>query len=124
MHLPPGDSVLFRFGPFELDYATGELRKSGLKIRVPDQSLQVLAALLQRAGEIVTREDLASILWPDGTNVDVDDGLNAAVKKLRAALGDSGDVPRFVETVPRRGYRLLVPAIPISRAVPDVSYRR
>jgi DNA-binding winged helix-turn-helix (wHTH) protein/Flp pilus assembly protein TadD len=113
MHLSSKPSGVLRFGPFELAPDTGELRKGGMKIRVPDQSLQVLTALVTHPGEIVTREDLARILWADGTQVDFENGLNAAVKKLRSALGDSGDAPYYIETIPRRGYRLIVPVIPM-----------
>jgi DNA-binding winged helix-turn-helix (wHTH) protein/tetratricopeptide (TPR) repeat protein len=97
-----------RFGAFELDTRSGELCKNGVRIRVADQSIQVLSSLLARPGEVVTREDLKTVLWPDGTNVDFENGLNSAVKKLRAALGDSGASPRYIETLPRRGYRLIV----------------
>ena len=100
---------VLRFGAFELDPCSGELRKSGVKIRTPDQAIKILHSLLKRPGEVVTREELAHVLWPDGTNVDFESGLNAAVKKLRIALGDSGASPRYIETLPRRGYRMIVP---------------
>ena len=96
-----------RFGVFELDSATGELRNAGLKIKLQDQPFQVLAMLLERPGELVTREELHSRLWPSGTFGDFDHGLNVAVKKLRIALGDSADSPRFIETLARRGYRFM-----------------
>jgi DNA-binding winged helix-turn-helix (wHTH) protein/tetratricopeptide (TPR) repeat protein len=105
---PPSDRIV-RFGVFEVDRQTGELRKSGLRVRLADQSLQVLILLLARPGHMVSREELAAALWPDGTNVDFENGVNAAVKKLRLALGDSGASPRYIETLPRRGYRLIVP---------------
>lgn len=98
-----------RFGAFEADLDTGELRKRGLKIRLPDQVFQVLALLLERPGEVVSRSDLQNRLWPRDTFVDFEHGLNKAVNRLRDALSDSAGNPRFVETVAKRGYRLIVP---------------
>jgi len=98
-----------RFGLFELDTAAGELRKQGKRIRLQEQPLQVLAALVERAGETVSREELRQRLWPDDTFVDFDHSLNSAVNKLRDVLGDSAGSPRFVETVARRGYRFIAP---------------
>jgi TolB-like protein/DNA-binding winged helix-turn-helix (wHTH) protein/Tfp pilus assembly protein PilF len=106
--LGPGQRVV-RFGAFELDVQSGELRKQGLKTRLPPQSFQVLLLLSQRPGEVVTREELRQELWPADTFVDFDMGLSSAVKKLRDALGDSAENPRFVETLPRRGYRFITP---------------
>ena len=103
----PGRAV--RFGVFELDLRAGELRKSGVKIRLQEQPFQVLAALLEHPGDVVTREELINRLWPDGTVVDYEHSLGTAVNKIRQALGDSADNPRFVETVPRRGYRFIYP---------------
>jgi TolB-like protein/DNA-binding winged helix-turn-helix (wHTH) protein len=97
-----------RFGPFEVDPRAGELRKHGIRIKLRDQSLQILLVLLERPGEVVTREELRARLWPADTFVDFDHGLNAAVNKLRQALADSAEEPRYIETLPRRGYRLLV----------------
>jgi DNA-binding winged helix-turn-helix (wHTH) protein len=102
-------SRIARFGVFEVDLQARELRKSGLRIRLHDQPFEVLAALLEHAGEVVSREELRQRIWPGGTFVDFDSGLNTAVNKLREALGDSADSPRFIETVPRRGYRFLPP---------------
>jgi len=102
-----GQSV--RFGPFELDVRSGELQHNGRKILLNEQPFQVLLALLERPGELVTREELVHRLWPDGTFVDYERGLNKAVNKLRDALRDSADSPRFVETIPRRGYRFIAP---------------
>jgi TolB-like protein/DNA-binding winged helix-turn-helix (wHTH) protein/Tfp pilus assembly protein PilF len=96
-----------RFGVFEVDLRAGELRKHGLRIRMQEQPFQVLAMLLERAGQVVTREELQKKLWPADTLVDFDHGLNKAVNKIRDALRDSADSPRFVETVARRGYRFL-----------------
>ena len=96
-----------RFGVFEADLRTQELRKHGLRIRLPRQSFQVLEMLLDRPGDLVTREELQSALWPADTFVDFENGLNNAVKRIRAALGDAADSPRFVETLPRLGYRFI-----------------
>lgn len=100
------------FGPFELDSRSRELRKQGTPIKVQDQPLLILQILLERPGELVTREELRNRLWPSGTFVDFDHSLNTAVKKLRNALDDNADAPRYIETLPRRGYRLLAPIIP------------
>ncbi|MEE8608080.1 MAG: winged helix-turn-helix domain-containing protein [Nitrospiraceae bacterium] len=97
------------FGVFEVDLRSGELRKQGLKIKLQGQPIQILALLLERPGELVTREELREKLWPTDTFVDFEHGLNAAVKKLRAALEDSADNSRFVETLHRRGYRFIAP---------------
>jgi TolB-like protein/DNA-binding winged helix-turn-helix (wHTH) protein/Flp pilus assembly protein TadD len=99
---------LLRFGVFELDLQAGELRKHGLRIRLQEQPFQVLAMLLKRHGEVVTREELQKKLWPADTFVDFDHGLNKAINKVRDALGDSAESPRFVETMSRRGYRFIV----------------
>ena len=98
-----------RFGVFEVDLLAGELRRNGLKVKLQEQPLQVLELLLERPGEVVSRDDLRNRLWPADTFVDFDHSLNAAIKRLRDALGDSAENPRFVETVARRGYRFLAP---------------
>jgi Tol biopolymer transport system component/DNA-binding winged helix-turn-helix (wHTH) protein len=98
-----------RFGVFELDVVAGELRQSGSRVKLQEQPFQVLALLLEKPGDVVTREELRDRLWPADTFVDFDHGLNAAIKRLRNALGDSADNPTFVETVARRGYRFLAP---------------
>jgi len=110
-----------RFGVFEVDLCAGELRKQGIKIKLHDQPLKLLVVLLERPGELVTREQICQRLWPADTFVDWEVGLNSAVKKLRDALGDSAENPRFIETLPRRGYRLIVPVIPAEQlgGVPD-----
>jgi len=95
------------FGVFEVDLRSGELRKAGTRIKLHDQPFQVLAMLLDRPGELVTREEIRQKLWPGDTFVDFDHGLNSAVNRLRDALGDSADAPRFIETLPRRGYRFI-----------------
>jgi len=100
---------IVRFGPFEVDLKAAVLRKQGLRLRLQEQPFQVLAALLDNPGEVVAREDLVRRLWPDGTVVDFDRGLNAAVTRLRQVLSDSAETPRYVETVARRGYRFIAP---------------
>jgi DNA-binding winged helix-turn-helix (wHTH) protein len=97
--------TLVRFGTFEVDLRAGELRKAGVKLKLTGQPFQVLAILLERPGEVVTREELQKRLWPD-TFVDVDHNLNTAINKIREVLGDSAESPRFVETMPRRGVSL------------------
>ncbi|HET9832262.1 MAG TPA: tetratricopeptide repeat protein [Vicinamibacterales bacterium] len=99
------------FGTFDLDLQSGELRKHGLKIRLPNQSFLILERLLERPGEVVSRDELRRTLWPDDTFVDFELGLSSAVKKLRDALGDSAENARFVETLPRRGYRFIGPVV-------------
>jgi TolB-like protein/DNA-binding winged helix-turn-helix (wHTH) protein/Tfp pilus assembly protein PilF len=100
---------VIRFGVFELDLRSGELQRQGRKIRLEGQPVQVLICLLENPGELVTREELHRKLWPAATFVNFEDGLNAAVKRLRHALSDSADNPRFIETLPRRGYRFIAP---------------
>src|SRR5215469_7935136 len=97
----------FHFGPYELDVRAGELRKNGLTIKLQKQPLQILKVLLERPGEVITREELRNQLWPADTFVDFDHSLNSAVKRLRDVLCDSGANPQFIETVPRYGYRFI-----------------
>jgi len=104
---PP--KAIYRFGAYELDSRTRELRKSGMRIRCQEQPLQVLVALLERPGELLTREELRQRVWPEDTFVDFDHALTTAVKKIRLALNDDADAPRYLETVPRRGYRFIAP---------------
>src|ERR1700746_1200615 len=106
MSAPPAANRA-RFGDFVVDLRTGELLKNGTKIRLQVQPFQVLALLLRHPGEMVTREELREKLWPENTFVDFDDGLNTAIRKLRQVLGDSPDHPRYIETLPRRGYRFI-----------------
>lgn len=114
----------FRFGVFEADLQTGEVRKSGRKVKLQEQPFQVLVMLLKRAGDAVTREDVQKQLWPEDTFVDFEHGLNIAINKIREALGDSAENPRFVETLPKRGYRFIAPVVPLhsqaTRQSPDV----
>lgn len=105
----PYNASIYRFGVFELDLRTAELRKSGVKLRLQDQPYQVLLNLLEHPGEIVSREELRSALWNEDTFVDFETGLNTAIKRLRETLGDSADNPTFIETLPRRGYRFIAP---------------
>ena len=100
---------LVRFGLFELDLRAGELRENGVKIKLQEQPFQILAMLLEHPGESVTREELQQKLWSNDTFVDFDNSLNKAINKIREALGDSADNPRFVETMARRGYRFIAP---------------
>jgi cholera toxin transcriptional activator len=100
---------IYRFGPFEADEKTGELRKQGRRLAVQGQPLQVLLMLLSRPGELVTRTEIQQALWADGTFVDFDHGLNSAINKIREALGDSAANPQFVETLAKRGYRFIAP---------------
>ena len=103
---------LIRFGVFEVDPRSGELRKKGFRVKLQDQPLQVLLAVLEKPGEVVTREELRSKLWPADTFVDFEHGLNAAMKRLRDALGDTAENPRYIETLPRRGYRFIATTVP------------
>lgn len=103
------NALIIRFGPFEADIAAGQLRKHGLRIKLQDQPFTILTIFLEHPGEVVTREQLRQRLWAEGTFVDFDNSLNAAINKLREALGDSADSPRYVETLPRRGYRFIAP---------------
>ncbi len=105
----PGTFQRYRFGVFEADVSTGELRKHGVRIKLNAQPFQVLVLLLNRPGEVLTREQIYRELWPDGTFVDSEHGVNSAVNRLRDALGDTASNPRFVETLSRRGYRFVAP---------------
>jgi TolB-like protein/Tfp pilus assembly protein PilF len=115
----PGNVV--RFGSFHLDLQAGELRRNGMRVRVPDQSIQVLAILLEQSGEVVTRAELQQRLWPNGTIVEFEHGINSVINRLRQALEDSPDEPRFIETLPRRGYRFLVPVEESVSEIQDTS---
>src|SRR5215475_4496570 len=97
-----------RFESFEVNLRSGELTKDGERIKVPEQSFQILAMLLERAGEVVMRQEIQKRLWPNDTVVEFENSINAAIKRLRVALGDSADEPRYVETLARRGYRFKI----------------
>ena len=111
--MPPTDpnsaANVYRFGPFEADERTGELRKQGRRLTLQDQPIQVLLLLLKRPGTLITRAEFQQALWPDGTFVDFDHGLNTAINKIREALGDSAASPLYVETLAKRGYRFIAP---------------
>src|SRR5947209_20559027 len=109
MHPRPSRSPKLAFGPFEFDPSSGELLKHGYKIKLASQPGQVLGALVDRPGDLVTREDLRNRLWPGATSGDFEHGLNAAVNKLRQALGDAASEPRYVETLTGVGYRFVAP---------------
>src|SRR6476620_609243 len=117
---------LLRFGSFELALRSRELRNGSARSRLQAQPFEILRLMLERAGDVVTRDELRQRLWPTGTFVDFEHSLNAAIKRLRAALGDDADNPRFVETLHRRGYRFIAPVEAPdngARAVPAVSRR-
>src|SRR5690242_3749023 len=112
----------FQFGAFEVNERAGELRKHGTRIRIQEQPFQVLTLLLDRAGEVVGRDEIRSKLWPDNTYVDFDNAISSAVRKLREALGDNADNPRFIETLAKRGYRFIGPIetrSPVPSAAPE-----
>ena len=121
MSLPPitPPRKTLRFAVFEVDLAAGELRKNGNRIRLQEQPFQILLCLLERPGEVITREHLRQKLWPSDTFVDFDHSLNTAIAKLREALGDSASNPRYVETLARRGYRFLSPVQQAETKPPD-----
>src|SRR6202035_195882 len=105
--MDPRLNSVVRFGTYEVSLQSGEVRKAGLKIRVQQQPMKLLETLLERPGEVVTREELRSRVWPNESFGDFDQPLNIAIAKLRSALGDSAENPRFIETLPKRGYRFI-----------------
>jgi DNA-binding winged helix-turn-helix (wHTH) protein len=105
----PQPAPRYRFGVFEVDAATGELRRQGLRVKLNSQPFQVLLMLLDRPGQLLTREEISRELWPDGTFVDYEHGVNSAINRIREALGDTAASPRFLETLARRGYRFIAP---------------
>src|SRR5258708_27521479 len=107
MSIPSTSVPPARFGPFEVDFRAGELLKNGRRIRLQDQPLQVLAMLLEHPGNVVTRDEFRQKLWPNDTFVDFDHGLNNAINRLRETLCDAAENPRYIETLPRRGYRFI-----------------
>ena len=111
---------IVRFGDYEADLRAGCLRKRGLRLKLRDQSFEVLAILLERAGEVVTREQLRHRLWPEHVFVDFDTGLNSAIARLREVLGDSAERPQFIETLPKRGYRFIAAAAESAAGVPRI----
>ena len=116
---------VFQFGTFSLDPGTGELTSGGAPVRVRGQAVELLTALLERPGDLVTRQELATRLWPPGTFVDSDRGLNKAINHLREALGDSSEAPQYVETLPRKGYRFIAPVTVVANedvGLPDSAH--
>jgi eukaryotic-like serine/threonine-protein kinase len=123
----PQPAHTVRFGPFQLDLLTAELHNNGVTTRLADQPFHILVELVEHPGEVVTREQLRQRLWRSDTFVDFEHGLNTAVKRLRSALGDSAENPRYIETLPRHGYRLMVPVErpePVLSVIPKTSNRR
>jgi TolB-like protein/DNA-binding winged helix-turn-helix (wHTH) protein/Tfp pilus assembly protein PilF len=114
--MAPSEAPQLRFGVFELDAKNGELRRAGLHVRLQPQPFKVLALLASRAGEVVTREEIQEKVWGNETFVDFEHGLNFCIKQIRATLGDNAEVPRFIETLPKRGYRFIAPVDPIAAA--------
>jgi cholera toxin transcriptional activator len=112
----------YRFGVFEVDAAAGELRRKGVRVKLNAQPLQVLLLLLERPGEVLTREEISRALWPDGTFVDYERGVNSAVNRIREALGDAASSPRYVETLARRGYRFVAPVERLREGVVAVEF--
>src|SRR6478672_13198901 len=112
---PPRHTSVVQFGTYEIALHSGELRRAGVRIRVQQQPLRLLEILLERPGEVVTREELRSQIWPNESFGDFDQAVNVAIAKLRGALGDSADNPRYIETLPRRGYRFLAEVAVINR---------
>jgi len=103
----PSSRATLRFADFEIDSRSGEVRKNGIRVKLQEQPFQVLRILLDQPGEVVTRQELQRRIWPADIFVDFDHGLYNAVKRLREALGDTADTPRFIETLPKRGYRFI-----------------
>jgi DNA-binding winged helix-turn-helix (wHTH) protein len=114
----PAPPRRYRFGAFEADVSTGELRRQGIRLRLNAQPFQVLCLLLDRPGELLTRDEIARELWPDGIYVDADHGVHSAVNRIREALGDVASSPRFIETLARRGYRFVAPVERIGASGP------
>src|ERR1700742_4443831 len=112
MGMPVNTPRAWRFGVFELDASSGELRRNGTVVKLREQPARILLLLLEHAGQMVTREQLRQHLWSSDTFVDFDHSLNSAVMKLREALGDSSDAPLYIETIPKRGYRFIAPVSP------------
>src|SRR5512147_1194430 len=105
--MPVGSRQLFRFGPFEFDPECGQIRKNSTGVKLQGQPIQILEILVEKPGELVTREELRQRLWSSDTFVDFDHSLNTAIKRLRQALGDDAETPKYIETIPKRGYRFI-----------------
>ena len=117
----PRPAKRYRFGAFEADSTSGELRRQGLRVKLHSQPLQLLFMLLERPGQVLTREEICRELWPDGTFVDYEHGVNTAVNRIREALGDKASHPRFIETLARRGYRFVAPVERITLQAADLA---
>src|SRR6266568_2012543 len=113
-------ATILRFDVFELDTGSGELRRHGDRIKLPPQPFRVLELLVRRSGEVLTRDEIRERIWCDDTFVDFEQGLNFCIRQIREAVGDTADTPRFIETLPRRGYRFLVPVEAPAPAMPQV----
>src|SRR4051812_41498563 len=109
MATAPSDSSVVRFGMFELNMATGELRKAGMTVKLRPQAAKILSMLVRRRGQLVSREELREPVWGSETFVDFEHGLNLCIQQIRAALDDNAGTPRYIETLPRRGYRFIMP---------------
>ena len=118
------DTTLLRFGPFEANTYTGELHKNGTRIKIAPQAFQILALLAGRPGELITREEIQRVVWPDETIVEFDHSINTAVKRIREALQDSRGEPQYIETLPRRGYRFIGPVERVERVPIPASPRQ
>src|SRR5215470_14789634 len=122
MAVPVSSADHIQFGVFELDLRNAELRKSGVKVKLQEQPLKILQTLLENPGQIVTREELRGRIWPADTFVEFDQGLYNAMARLRDALGDASENPRFIQTVARRGYKFIAPVtVPAGDASPEIS---
>src|SRR5947208_3445768 len=119
----PDPGTILRFDSFELDTGSGELRRHGDRIKLPPQPFRVLELLVRRSGEILTREEIREHVWCNDTFVDFEQGLNFCIRQIRDALGDNAGAPRFIETLPRRGYRFLVPVERSATGEPKVVTR-
>src|SRR5271154_2801102 len=114
----PANATHYRFGPFELNPEEGTLARNGIRVRLQDLPYRLLLMLVERPGEIVTREEVRQRLWPENTFVEFDNSLGVAIRKVRDSLGDDADTPRYVETIPRRGYRFLGPVTVLGSDLP------
>ncbi len=119
---PSRHTSVVRFGTYEIALHSGELRKAGVRIRVQQQPLRLLEILLEHPGEVVTREELRSRIWPNENFGDFDQAVNVAIAKLRGALGDSADNPRYIETLPRRGYRFIADVAVVNRPIDKMEF--
>src|SRR5947208_10757975 len=119
---PPRHTSVVQFGTYEIALHSGELRRAGVRIRVQQQPLRLLEILLERPGEVVTREELRSQIWPNESFGDFDQAVNVAIAKLRGALGDSADNPRYIETLPRRGYRFIADVAVVNQSINKMEF--